>query len=1364
MTGQNVSRHSALVRRAFKLLAALAAIAAGIAPRAALGQGYPAPAVPFHGHPSGSATADVVNFNGRGAGVLWRGGHVAGDTVGRRDSISYISGMPYATFGNSLIFGDARFNYANRGGLAWSFGGGWRHYFSDVDAVLGLNGYFDRDQVTGEHFKAWGIGAELLSHNWEWRGNIYKPFDETRVQTGIAAIPGTSVFVGNELRFDQVRFFAAALDGYDTEIGFLLPGRLAAQHQVRAFGGAYYYETEQTEIPGWKARLQADITECLEANLQITNDSTFNTNVIFGIALELGGYKENIAPNNSRYRLGEPVRRNYTFTTADVAVIEPDVTAINPLTGLPFEITHVSSSAGLFRDGTVDFPYGSIQTGQANGNLVFVHGGSVWDIPPENFVTMQDDTRILGEGSIVDVSGIRLTEHFVDAADVGMVELAASPAFIASDFSLLRPRLSGSGEDTVTLADDVEFSGFEINSSGRHGIFGSGVENVVLNQNRISETVGDGVFLISPSESYQFIDTIITDTRGVGFHVNGGDAIIDFAQTEPEIDPGLGRIDNSQDLAIRIRNTTGGSIRFAGDRRDPRDPDDDIFGPTIDDSEAQGISIEDAAGNVTIDNLIVADSNSHGINITGGSGRFTFLTSIREDGGIQILRPTLNGVNIEGLQFGGEVVFQDKSLIEGRGGSGFNFDAIAGDVRINGDVVIDQHRAPNPITGVPGTGAAVQFVNNLSTGSVLFRDRLTISDINNTAAGGNDFGILISGNQFNPSTGARASFTAGSNQQDLTSISDVDGDNIRIVNDAAAVRFNGLTLNRRGQNAAIVQPAHGIFIENSTGRITFEESTLIENENNIADSAVEITTSEAEVFFDLLTANNTTGDAGVLLTDNIAGPNGTADIVFADLNVLSNAGTSLQLINNSSVRSISGSLDANPGTAVDILSSGIDLRFRSINADTGTAGTPFGILIQETFRTPQGTEDDSYFEVFGMFDGNAGDGGTIQNMTAAAPVEAAGAFLFNAGIVRLNQMIFEDNDVGVLAQYIDVANPPAGDPTQRPKIETGFVELDTSDFEENNIRAIDGLNIPRLSILNGRYEDNGDDAANGRETVRLRYSEDPSDDADIDDYEYPFVVEILQSSFENTTDDLLDIRRGDRFGDDTVGTQAHLELDITDSFFEATDATDPDGGDPQDDALIIEWEGPLFGQINGNTINLPARNLQRQDGIDLLNENRFDITDLEFKGNVFNIDNDFSVLGQRKFGMRIDLDGPGFIDIDGTDMNIDGAEVHGMYFRFDETTTLSMITNDIQSTPPSFDGFAIEVDRIGDGSIFEFDDNFIFMRGGDDGLDIDAFGVIQLIGRTEGNVIIVPNGSFFDFSGPRPRGQLLINGQLLPVP
>ena len=157
---------------------------------------------------------------------------------------------------------------ANRGELAWSFGGGYRHYFPDLDVVGGVNSYFNADQLTGARLQQWGVGAELLANTWEARGNFYQPFASAPTLVGQRVDPNSVAFSGPNLTFTRIDSVAEALKGFDAEAGFLLPGEIAESIDLRMFGGGYHYEgTNVQGFTGWSSRVQADIGSWLEVGL-----------------------------------------------------------------------------------------------------------------------------------------------------------------------------------------------------------------------------------------------------------------------------------------------------------------------------------------------------------------------------------------------------------------------------------------------------------------------------------------------------------------------------------------------------------------------------------------------------------------------------------------------------------------------------------------------------------------------------------------------------------------------------------------------------------------------------------------------------------------------------------------------------------------------------------------------------------------------------------------------------------------------------------------------------------------------------------------------------------------------------------------
>ena len=245
---------------------------------------------PWDGPASGAASG-VIDSNQRGFGVAFRAGHIAGHTVGRRESISNIALTPYVSpVENGLLFGDSRLSMGNNGNLVWSFGSGYRHYIPELDIVVGGNGYVDYDELTGSRLKQWGVGAEILANRWEARGNAYQTYGVTSAMTGTAIDQNSVAFVGQNIQFTRINYFAEGMRGFDSEIGMLLPGDIAERLDLRLFGGGYYYEGQNIDgFAGWNSRLQADISDRVELGLNLTNDRTFNTTVSFSVALHFGG-------------------------------------------------------------------------------------------------------------------------------------------------------------------------------------------------------------------------------------------------------------------------------------------------------------------------------------------------------------------------------------------------------------------------------------------------------------------------------------------------------------------------------------------------------------------------------------------------------------------------------------------------------------------------------------------------------------------------------------------------------------------------------------------------------------------------------------------------------------------------------------------------------------------------------------------------------------------------------------------------------------------------------------------------------------------------------------------------------------------
>ena len=1269
---------------------------------------------PFGGAGSGAASG-VIDSNQRGFGVSFRGGHVAGGTVGRNDSVSHISLTPYISIiENGLLFGDSRLIMNNNTDLAWSFGGGYRHYIPEWDVVVGGNSYYDQDRLTGAHLGQWGAGAELLANRWEARGNYYQTTGTTSALVGSTIDQNSVAFVGSNIQFTRIDNFAEGLKGFDSEVGFLLPGDLSERIDLRLFGGGYFYEGSNIDgFGGWSGRLQADIAKWLELGLKVTNDTVFDTTVSFNAAVHFGGFKSQEHTSRSAIqRFSEPVRRNLNVVTAQTGVAAPGQIATNPLNGLPFEVAHVNSNdlGGPFL-GTVEDPFNSLFTGLGSGaDVVFVHAGSQFNALPDNVVNLAPGQQLLGEGLISDATGNRLVVNTVTLGDgIGTINLPASPTFLLNDFQLARPILSNSVGNAVTLASDTQFSWFILQSPGGTGVFGNGVSNSIVNDVWIQNAGGKGIDLVNSTDVITIRNTIIDQAAGIGLHVRGGDARIGFVSTSADLDPSYAAIFNSSDRAVLIEDMTGGSVN--------------MFGSTIDDAGGSGILIQNTSSDVTIDNASITGSTDTGISILNSSGSYTFRDTLRQE--TLVDGATNDAILIDSLLAGGRVSFENLT-VQNRNAAGINVTNNAGQISFGGTQSVT-----NILPAAAGTAAAVSVTGSQAQSSTRFAGTLNINSPATNGAGPGG-GIELTGNA------AESVFSA-----ETVNISGTQGDAIAIFSDASAATFGGpTTITNRG--------SRGIFVDNFSGGLAMNGRTSIDNPNNAPDSAFVVQDSSGGVGVESLGVVNATGvDPAVFLERN------TGLLSFTDINVDSINVTGFHGRDNDTIQIVNGIVSTTGARAVDIENSGVRISLEQVNS---AASPDFGIRLVETNR-PAGFNDfkvtgDTTQQVFNS-------GGIIQG------AGQSGVWMENAGQVRLDYVLLDDNQNG-----IEVRNSGLLEDDDQ-SLQLNFVEI-----QDSNVRGIYALNLIQLDIRDSFFDNNGDDATLGAETLLTEYDEIIESDniTRFSQSGNPYTVVMFRNTItDNSTDAVVIGNRISAFG-------AVLGVNLADNVFTLSDLTDPAGPagatpttldpaniyDPngvRDDAIVVEWNGPSFQTFTTNNITLNGAAAQHGFQIQTTsNSSPADLYELEIIGNTVIS----SVTGTgpgEHIGVNLDTSSPSDIVITGNNLGFTGG--NGTGFRFDLASQTVMNISNNTVIDDTNQGKGIIFDRVRAESLFIINGNFIELADNgtprETGIRFNAVsGVVGLQGNLNNTVLLQGQGTFFAMPNGSNNGQIIVNGVLVP--
>lgn len=192
--------------------------------------------------------------------------------------------------GHAVLFYNGRNSYNDSQQYVYSPGLVARYLVPGYDVILGVNAYYDFiDSQYGNQFGSFGFGAEILTHWVDARFNYYLPATDD-IYLGTSRVTSTSRTVsgpvqnGNLIqtttttrtRTQQFNTYEAELEGWNGEIGFLIPG-LDRYLETRVFGGYYQYDNPfGANYEGFKARLEAHLLPGLIAEVQWYNDAYLN--------------------------------------------------------------------------------------------------------------------------------------------------------------------------------------------------------------------------------------------------------------------------------------------------------------------------------------------------------------------------------------------------------------------------------------------------------------------------------------------------------------------------------------------------------------------------------------------------------------------------------------------------------------------------------------------------------------------------------------------------------------------------------------------------------------------------------------------------------------------------------------------------------------------------------------------------------------------------------------------------------------------------------------------------------------------------------------------------------------------------------
>ena len=171
------------------------------------------------------------------------------------------------------------------------------------------------DGTRDQYFQQVGLSLETYGKWVDFRTNFYLPVGQTTQQSSSAMVAGSAQYVGENLIYNQLNTYLAAMKGLDMEVGFLLPGqfcrrprhpRLRRLVRLRRRPGRPH--PRRLGPRAGEHRLGA---RCVRSGdeRQLFRYARASSSVswTFGPL-----HRSNLSQDNTKGRMGERVTRNYT--------------------------------------------------------------------------------------------------------------------------------------------------------------------------------------------------------------------------------------------------------------------------------------------------------------------------------------------------------------------------------------------------------------------------------------------------------------------------------------------------------------------------------------------------------------------------------------------------------------------------------------------------------------------------------------------------------------------------------------------------------------------------------------------------------------------------------------------------------------------------------------------------------------------------------------------------------------------------------------------------------------------------------------------------------------------------------------------
>ena len=521
---------------------------------------------------------------------------------------------------------EGRFHYSLEEDGGFFANGGIERVFTldavGADLVGGVWYSFDGDDqgAFANDFSQVGVNAAIKTKKWDLIGNGYFPVGVTDFDT--RGPSGNNVFFGNNILLTPG--INSALRGFDAT--FRMRTKFLAQSNGTIDIGGYGYSSELVNFfGGGRVRLGFQTRRGMSVSAEVNHDDRFNTTGALSLAWTFGAAG---AAGNAGRGLGndlaETVRNDHIVRFSSGFDL-----AIDPETGLPYNVLHVNNTADpAFGDGSFETAFASLAAAEAisaEGDIIFVDRGDGSRQGLNTGIVLKDRQQLLGPGGV----------NLIPLTDGSLFQIPGAGA---------RPIISNpGGTNVVTLANDNTIRGVNIDGTGaQNGIFGSGISNGLIEDTNVTGASNNGVELVGVGGDWTFRRNVFSDNIIDGLFIHDTTDNQSVFTFEDVIANGNGfdgiHLEEFRGQQISMLNTTASNNGRHGifvEEYIGAGLDFDIIASNASDNGGTGILIDGGDGDLNIINTTVTGNAVNGVQVVDWSntqaGDSTFI-GITENG------------------------------------------------------------------------------------------------------------------------------------------------------------------------------------------------------------------------------------------------------------------------------------------------------------------------------------------------------------------------------------------------------------------------------------------------------------------------------------------------------------------------------------------------------------------------------------------------------------------------------------------------------------------------------------------------------------------------------------------------------------